>query len=82
MYDTREKAARDHQWLINGARNEGLEVGREEGLEQGKLLGTIRTCQSILGLTKPTEEELSQKPLEELRSLATELQSTLGSRVV
>ena len=67
MYDTREKAARDHQWLFNGARNEGREegrelgreVGHEEGREQGKLLGTIRTCQSILGVTQPTEEELN-----------------------
>ncbi|MDZ4849911.1 MAG: hypothetical protein SGI77_11545 [Pirellulaceae bacterium] len=37
MYDTREKAARDYQWLINGARNEG----REEGIEKGAMIGTI-----------------------------------------
>ena len=89
MYDTREKAARDHQWLINGARNEGLEEGmekgmekgREEGVEKGTLIGTIRTCQSILKLPESSQEVLLAKSLSELQSMAIELQSALRSRV-
>jgi hypothetical protein len=27
MYDTREKAIRDQQWILNAARREGLEEG-------------------------------------------------------
>lgn len=53
MYDTRENAARDHQWLINGARNEGR--------EEGTLIGTIQTCQSILKMPESSKEELLTK---------------------
>ncbi len=38
-YDTREKAAQDHQWLINGARNKGREEGVEKGTLSGALIG-------------------------------------------
>ncbi len=85
MYDTREKAARDHQWLINGARNEGLEEGmekgREEGVEKGTLIGSIRTCQSILKMLESSREALLEKSISELQSMASELQSALRSRV-
>ena len=75
-YDVREKAARDHQWLINGAREEG----REEGIEKGTLIGTIRTCQSILKMSESSQEALLSKSLSELQSMASELQSALRSR--
>ena len=39
MYDTREKALRDHQWMMNATRKEGLEQGREEGRQVGRLQG-------------------------------------------
>ncbi len=81
MYDTREKAARDHQWLINGARNEGREEGRGEGIEKGTLIGTIRTCQSILKMPESSQEALVAKSLAELQSMADELQSALRSRI-
>jgi predicted transposase YdaD len=50
MYDTREKAIRDLQWILNAARREGLEAGREEGREEGELFGKIRMLQNLLSL--------------------------------
>jgi predicted transposase/invertase (TIGR01784 family) len=42
MYDTREKAIRDQQWILNAARREGLEAGREEGEIKGREEGEIK----------------------------------------
>jgi len=81
MYDIREKAARDHQWLINGARKEGRLEGRLEGREEGRLYGTIRTYQSFLGIAESSEEDLQKKSLDELRDLASQLQITLRGRM-
>ena len=43
MYDTREKAIRDQQWIMNAARREareeGLQEGREVGLQEGREVG-------------------------------------------
>jgi predicted transposase YdaD len=41
MYDTREKAIRDQQWILNAARREGREEGREEGRVEGRLEGRV-----------------------------------------
>ncbi len=61
-------------------REEGLEQGREVGREEGVLMGTIRTCQSVLGMVASSEAELQQKSLAELSKLAQELQSSLRTR--
>jgi len=58
------------------AKAEGLEEGREEGV----LMGTIRTCQSVLGMTASSEAELQQLSLEALSKIAQELQTTLRTR--
>jgi predicted transposase/invertase (TIGR01784 family) len=39
MYDQREKALRDHQWMLDGAREQGREEGLEKGREQGREVG-------------------------------------------
>jgi len=43
MYDQREKAQRDYEWALSGAREEGerlgLEKGKSLGLEEGERLG-------------------------------------------
>ena len=39
MYDQREKAQRDYQWALDGAREEGREAGRQEGREAGRQEG-------------------------------------------
>lgn len=80
MYDQREKAIRDHQWLVEGARQEGLEKGREEGLEQGQVIGTIATLQGILGETVTDEGELKKLEGAELARLCADLQERLRTR--
>jgi predicted transposase/invertase (TIGR01784 family) len=89
MYDTREKAIRDQQWILNAARREGLEAGelkgrkegREEGREEGELFGKIRMLQSLLSLSQSTDEELQPKSRTELETIATELQEQLRKRM-
>ena len=89
MYDTREKAIRDQQWILNAARREGREEGREEGLEEGReegreegeLFGKIRMLQNLLSLPQSTDKELQPKSRNELETLATELQTQLRKRM-
>ena len=51
------------------------------GIEQGELIGTIRTCQSLLSGAGDSEEKLLTKSIEELSSMATELQAKLRKRL-
>jgi flagellar biosynthesis/type III secretory pathway protein FliH len=93
MYDTREKAIRDQQWILNAARREGLEIGREEGeikgreegeikgRKEGELFGKIRILQNLLSLPQSTDQELQPKSRTELDRLATELQAQLRKRM-
>jgi flagellar biosynthesis/type III secretory pathway protein FliH len=85
MYDTREKAIRDQQWILNAARREGLEEGeikgREEGREEGELFGKIRMLQNLLSLPQSTDQELHPRSRTELETLATELQAQLRKRM-
>ena len=84
MYDQREKALRDHQWMIEGAREQGREQGREEGLEagleRGALIGKIQLLQQLLSEGPSTAADLRQQTLDELNSLLTDLQQRLRSR--
>jgi hypothetical protein len=73
MYDTREKAIRDQQWILNAA--------RREGLEEGELFGKIRILQNLLSLPQSTDQELQPRSRTELEKLATELQSQLRKRM-
>jgi predicted transposase/invertase (TIGR01784 family) len=77
MYDTREKAIRDQQWILNAARREG----REEGREEGELFGKIRMLQNLLSLPQSTDKELQPKSRTELETLASELQTQLRKRM-
>ena len=85
MYDTREKAIRDQQWILNAARREGLEAGRQEGRqegrEEGELFGKIRMLQNLLSLPQSTDKELQPKSRTELETLASELQTQLRKRM-
>ena len=89
MYDTREKAIRDQQWILNAARREGREEGeikgREEGeikgREEGELFGKIRMLQNLLSLPQSTDQELQPKARTELDRLSTELQAQLRKRM-
>jgi predicted transposase/invertase (TIGR01784 family) len=92
MYDQREKAQRDYEWAISGARQEGrqegerlgLEKGREEGKrlgrEKGELIGKIQLCQELLGASASTSEELSKLDTDALTMLVGDLQKRLRQR--
>jgi predicted transposase YdaD len=58
----------------------GVEKGIEKGIEKGALIGTIRTCQSVLGLEMSSETNLSSKSNEELSKIASELQASVRNR--
>ena len=97
MYDTREKAIRDQQWILNAARREGREEGeikgreegeikgREEGeikgREEGELFGKIRMLQNLLSLPQSTDDALRPRSRTELETLVTELQAQLRKRM-
>jgi predicted transposase/invertase (TIGR01784 family) len=72
MYDQREKAQRDYEWAISGA--------REEGREEGKLAGRIQLLQELLGERPSQDEELRIMSHDALSALVAELQTRLRSR--
>ena len=80
MYDQREKALRDYEWLIEGARREGIEKGIEKGREQGELIGKIMLLRQLLGEAEESKETLQELPLDELSSMVAELQDRLRTR--
>jgi predicted transposase/invertase (TIGR01784 family) len=75
MYDTREKAIRDQQWILNAARREGREEGREEG--EIKL---IQTLQEILGGPVSDAIVFHGRSLEQLRAMTEELRKKIQRR--
>ena len=92
MYDQREKAQRDYEWAISGAREEGREEGREvgreegrekgreEGLERGLVAGRIQTLQELLGDAPTTAADLAVLHLDALTTQLAELQQRLRDR--
>jgi predicted transposase/invertase (TIGR01784 family) len=81
MYDTREKALRDQQWILNAACEQAREEGWEKGREEGELIGKVRVLQSLLELPLSSDEELASKSREDLERLAVELRSQLSRRM-
>ncbi len=92
MYDQREKALRDYEWLIEGARREGIQKGiqkgikqgikkgMEEGMEKGELIGKITLLRQLLGEAEETKEALQELSCDELSSMVAELQDRLRTR--
>ncbi|MCC7338523.1 MAG: Rpn family recombination-promoting nuclease/putative transposase [Pirellulaceae bacterium] len=76
MYDQREKAQRDYEWALSGAREEGL----EEGMEKGKLTGTIQTLQELLGDEVSSDSDLKPRSIAELTAELSALQTRLRRR--
>lgn len=73
MYDAREKAARDRQWIIESSRLAGLEKGLEEGLEKGRDEGRQE------GRQEGREEAQIEGKREQIRMLEEILQLPLTS---
>ncbi len=96
MYDQREKAQRDWEWMLQGTlqagreegreegrqegRQEGLQEGLQQGVERGTLAGKIQMLQQILGMEEDSLDTLRDKPLIELAAQLDELQQLLRSR--
>ncbi len=78
MYDQREKAQRDYEWALSGAREEGLEIG----LERGKLSGIIQTLQGLLGDKISGDTELIGLSVADLQGIVTSLQQRIRDRQV
>jgi len=76
MYETRDKAARDRLWLMNGAIKETENKGREEG----RLAGIIQTSRSILGMTELSPDEFGRLSPLERETMARDLQAALRGR--
>ena len=79
MYDSREKAIRDQQWLLNASRKEGVIEGKNEGKIEGKI-EMIRMLQEILSLPVSTDSDFEGKTLEQLQSQTADLQDRLRNR--
>lgn len=84
MYDQREKAQRDYEWALSGAREEGvaegIEKGIEKGREEGKLAGTIQTLQELLGDEVTSDSELMPLGIAALTTQLSALQARLRRR--
>ena len=83
MYDTREKALRDQQWLLNSATKAAREEGREEGEIRGEIKGEIKliqTLQEIFGIPVSEDSSLRGQSLEELRLTTAELRGRIQNR--
>ncbi|GAA4450462.1 Rpn family recombination-promoting nuclease/putative transposase [Novipirellula rosea] len=74
MYDQREKAQRDYEWAITGA--------REEGREEGKLAGQIQLLQQLLGEPPASDTELLRQDIGALTTQLANLQQRLRDRDV
>ncbi len=81
MYDAREKAIRDHQWELDGARREGLIEGEREGLIKGEIK-LVQMLQGLLYMPLSDEKELGPMGLEQLEALTRSLQEKLRSRTL
>ena len=71
MYDTREKAIRDQQWILNAARREGREEGE---------IKLIQTLQEILGGPVSDAAVFQGRSLEQLRAMTEELRKKFQRR--
>jgi predicted transposase YdaD len=66
-----------YEALIEQGLEQGLEKGRAEGREEGLLMGRIRTLQEVLRQPVTPQQTLATLPLQQLQSLATQLQELL-----
>ena len=72
MYDAREKAIRDQQSALNSARQEGERIGQ--------LMGKIATLEGILNRAMTDDAVLRGMSIDELTTLASELQHAARGR--
>lgn len=71
-YNAREKFLRDQDSNLRGARQQGIEQGRQEG--------RILLLQQLLGLTQSTAEEFATSNESQLAELEEQLHRQMQSR--
>ena len=54
--------------------------GREEGREQGELIGQVRMLSEILGITQPEGQRLAEMSIEGLAKQLADLRAQLQNR--
>lgn len=74
------KFLHDAEACLIAARSEGIEVGIEEGREQGLLVGKVQALQQILGHGETALQELLQRDCDGLSAFVAKLQQDLLSR--
>lgn len=76
-----DEAARQREIRENEVRIRESEakigIARQEGLQEGELLGRIKVLQELLGLATPTAETLATYDLSRLTALAQRLQKKI-----
>ncbi len=72
MYDQRLKAQLDYQW--------GLDSAREEGREEGAVIGKIQILQELLGDESISTASLRERTIGDLSTMLADLQQRLRSR--
>jgi predicted transposase/invertase (TIGR01784 family) len=89
-YEARLKAQLDYNSLMKAPQRyreqglqEGLQEGRQKGLQeglcQGEMIGAVHLCQRLLNLPETPTSELALLPLDQLTSLADDLQARVIS---
>ena len=58
----------------------GIEKGREEGIDQGKLVGQVQLLESLCHSIPTMEAQLRSMSVEQLESRLTELRSIFDAR--
>ena len=57
---------------------QGLEKGLERGVKKGQMIGQIQLIQRILKMPQADEDFLVQRPVEELKTMLTNLEAKLS----
>jgi len=76
-YEARLKFQRDQVSFVKDAQAEG----REQGWEEGEVMGRIHACQRLLKLPLTAREELLELPLTELLAKAADLEQQAAAAV-
>ena len=64
--------------LIQQGMERGMERGLERGLKKGQMIGQIQLIQRLLKIPQTPDESLAQRPIEELKTMLTDLEAKLS----
>src|SRR4026209_2010301 len=76
-YESRMRAIRTQQALMEEAEERGIEKGIEKGVEKGEYIGRIHAYERLLKRQQTPSDDLVQLTLDDLRRRADELEAEL-----